>query len=95
MTRQNQAVADEVVQYYGADWYTRIACADEDPEAFVSSHTMSAAEVRYAKGICSGCCVRDKCLEFALEHDTQGVYGGRSDDERRSLKRRNDRNRRS
>jgi hypothetical protein len=38
-----------------------------------------------AKAVCRRCPVRSPCLEFALEHDVSGVWGGTSERQRRQL----------
>ncbi|MFV0285479.1 MAG: WhiB family transcriptional regulator, partial [Demequina sp.] len=49
-----------------------------------------------AKAVCTTCEVRDTCLQWALVHNQDsGVWGGHSEDERRSLMRRADRSRRA
>jgi WhiB family transcriptional regulator, redox-sensing transcriptional regulator len=71
-------------------WLDRAACRDQDPERFFpeSGEQVKAAE---AKAICSGCQVRDQCLELAvkaaggLDHD-HGVFGGTLPTERSRLR---------
>ena len=79
-----------------ADWRARSACLDENPELFfpVGTTGPAAAQVDEAKRICGGCEVRSECLAWALEENQDhGVWGGLSEDERRSLRRRNARTR--
>lgn len=75
----------------GGEW-RNAACLDEDPELFfpVGNTGPAVLQAEEAKQVCRRCEVREKCLEWALEagHD-HGVWGGMSEDERRSLKRRN------
>jgi WhiB family redox-sensing transcriptional regulator len=74
-----------------ADWRSRSACLDENPELFFPVGTTGPAvtQVDEAKRICGGCEVRAQCLEWALqENQDHGVWGGLSEDERRSLRRR-------
>jgi len=40
-----------------------------------------------AKAICNRCPVRLECLEFAIDSDERGIWGGLSDAERASLRR--------
>jgi WhiB family redox-sensing transcriptional regulator len=43
---------------------------------------------RRAKEICAGCEVREECLEFAIVSGEKfGIWGGKSERERRSLRR--------
>src|ERR1700744_1014003 len=67
------------------DWTTRAACKGTDPdELFVQG----AAQNR-AKLICRGCPVRTECLADALDNGIEfGVWGGRTERERRALLRR-------
>ncbi len=78
-----------IADYLGhtpADWTTRAACAETDPEAFYPEKGGSTAA---AKAVCAGCPVRAACLAEALGHrERHGVWGGLSEPERRALLRR-------
>ena len=71
-------------------WLDRAACRDLDPERFFleSGEQAKAAE---AKAICSGCQVRDHCLDLAvkaaggIDHD-HGIFGGTLPAERSPLR---------
>ena len=53
-------------------------------------------QIEQAKSICRQCSVSAQCLEYAIkENQDTGVWGGLSEDERRSLKRRYARARRA
>lgn len=66
-------------------WQERALCAQTDPEAFFPE---KGGSTREAKRICTGCEVRDACLDYALAHDERfGIWGGLSERERRRLKR--------
>ena len=76
------------------DWRHRAACRDEDPELFFPVGTGGPAllQIAEAKSVCHGCTVASSCLTWALESGQDaGVWGGMSEDERRALKRRNNR----
>jgi WhiB family transcriptional regulator, redox-sensing transcriptional regulator len=67
------------------EWQERALCAQTDPEAFFPE---KGGSTREAKKICLSCDVRDRCLEYALQHDERfGIWGGLSERERRRLKR--------
>lgn len=73
------------------DWRTRAACRDKDPELFfpVGNTGLSYQQIEEAKLVCRSCKVSDSCLRCALEtNQDYGVWGGLSEEERRSLKRR-------
>ena len=54
--------------------------------AVYEMHAQSG-RTREAKRICTGCPVRDECLEYALANDERfGIWGGLSERERRRLK---------
>jgi WhiB family redox-sensing transcriptional regulator len=79
------------------DWRTRAACSSEDPELFFPIGTTGPAveQVEAAKRVCAGCAVREDCLEFALASNQEaGIWGGLTEDERRTLKRARQRRRR-
>jgi WhiB family redox-sensing transcriptional regulator len=78
-------------------WRDNAACLDEDPELFFASGSTGPAlrQIAEAKAVCRGCEVVDTCLRWAVEaRQETGVWGGLSEDERRTLKRRNARARR-
>ena len=78
-------------------WRNRAACLDQDPELFfpIGSTGLALVQVEEAKVICRRCKVIDSCLTLAIESGRDdGVFGGMSQDERRSLKRRTARARR-
>lgn len=79
------------------DWRQRAACLDEDPELFfpVGSTGPALDQLERAKQVCHGCEVIEACLEWALAtNQDAGVWGGLSEDERRSLRRSRQRRRR-
>jgi len=73
-------------------WRNRAACLDVNPELFFPIGHADPAfhQINNAKVICRRCEVADTCLRWAM-HSQQddGVWGGLSVDERRTLKRRN------
>lgn len=72
------------------DWRHRAACTEVDPELFFPIGTTGPAlmQVEDAKAVCRRCDVSDNCLQWALDNGQDaGVWGGMSEDERRSLKR--------
>ncbi|AHU90322.1 WhiB family transcriptional regulator [Trueperella pyogenes] len=79
------------------DWRHRAECLNEDPELFfpIGSSGPAMAQVERAKAVCSRCDVQETCLKWALDNNQDaGVWGGMSEDERRTLKRRTARVRR-
>ena len=80
------------------DWRHRAACLTEDPELFfpIGNSGPAIAQVEQAKRVWNRCAVQDICLKWALDTGQDaGVWGGLSEEERRSLKRRTARARRS
>ena len=72
-------------------WRNRATCLGEDPELFfpIGNAGPALVQIEEAKAICCRCQVVDTCLRWAMESGADtGVWGGLSDDERRSLKRR-------
>ena len=67
-------------------WQSDALCAQTDPEAFFPE---KGGSTRDAKKICTGCEVRNQCLEYALGNDERfGIWGGLSERERRKLRKR-------
>lgn len=69
---------------------TGTPCADVDPELFFPAKGGSATK---AKQVCNGtgrgdaCPILAKCLEWALQHEKEGVWGGTSPEERDKIRR--------
>lgn len=75
-------------------WYHYAACQAKDPELFFPIGTGRPAllQLEEAKRVCTRCPVQSLCLEWAiLARIDYGVWGGLSEDERRTLERRNSR----
>ncbi|MGH8885081.1 MAG: WhiB family transcriptional regulator [Egibacteraceae bacterium] len=72
------------------DWRDKAACLDEDPELFFPIGTTGRAldQIEEAKAVCAQCPVIQECLEWALDtKQDAGVWGGKSEEERRTLRR--------
>jgi WhiB family transcriptional regulator, redox-sensing transcriptional regulator len=81
-----------------ANWRHRAECRQLDPELFFPVGTNHAAnlQTRAAKAVCGHCAVRAECLEWAMSSGQEsGVWGGRSESERKALKRQSARRRRA
>lgn len=73
-------------------WRNRSACLDEEPELFfpIGNSEPAALQTKAAKAVCLRCEVVEICLKWAVDaHQDAGVWGAMSEDDRRSLKRRN------
>lgn len=80
------------------DWRSEAACLNVDPELFfpIGNTGPAVAQVAEAKAVCRECSVESECLQWALANNQDsGVWGGLSEEERRSLKRRAARARRA
>jgi len=67
-------------------WKTEGLCQEVDPDLFfpeIGARTTAAD----AKSICVACHVRLKCLEFALSHGEQGIWGGMTERQRKAIRR--------
>ncbi len=68
------------------EWMPRGKCRDLAPDTFFPSDGLG---VQVAQRICAECPVTEECLEYALVNRIDhGVWGGRSERERRRLQRR-------
>jgi WhiB family redox-sensing transcriptional regulator len=80
--RNTQAVSERSL------WQRSAACRGTGPRIFFPTGTPKLARVdeEQAKALCASCCVRLRCLAFAIEHDEgYGVWGGLNPEERRAL----------
>ncbi len=72
-----------------ANWRDDAACHQADPDLFFPVGTAGPAlrQIREAKRICEACRARTACLAWALEHAVaSGVWGGTTEEERRSMR---------
>ncbi|MFQ6144465.1 WhiB family transcriptional regulator [Streptomyces seoulensis] len=71
-------------------WQADAACLCEDPELFfpVGEAGPALRQVEEAKAVCRRCPVLSQCLDWAVAHGVLGVWGGLTDDERRTVSRR-------
>lgn len=79
-------------------WRSEAACLGHNPELFfpIGESGPAVQQIRDAKAICATCPVRTPCLDWAMEAGADhGVWGGLSEAERKSWRRRNARGRRS
>lgn len=70
----------------GREWMRRGLCASGayDPDMF-----FDALREELACRVCDKCPVRDRCLQYAVEeHESYGVWGGKTPAERVTLTRR-------
>jgi WhiB family transcriptional regulator, redox-sensing transcriptional regulator len=78
------------------DWRVKSACRDVDPEIFFAPDgehegiNRTRREQR-AKNVCWECPVSGNCLNWALERNEMGIWGGMTEGERKSVKRRGSR----
>ncbi|MFZ9628254.1 MAG: WhiB family transcriptional regulator [Ilumatobacteraceae bacterium] len=72
-------------------WRREAICRDTDPELFFPVGTTGQAllQIDRAKEVCGECPVQTDCLQYALEtNQDAGIWGGTSEEERRSIRRR-------
>lgn len=85
---------------YEGDWRNGAACKKVDPELFFPVGNVKSGpgleQVDRAKAVCRGCTVQGECLIYAIEHNQDsGIWGGLTEDERREIKRRANREQRA
>jgi len=69
-------------------WMSLGACRGEDPELFFPAAAASTArdQMTAAKAVCQRCSVRGTCLSYAVTTAQDGIWGGTTEQERRSLR---------
>lgn len=84
-------------------WQDSAACRGEDLSVFFPVASRPAGRKPQAelpepidpyadaRALCAGCPVMQECLESALATRAEGFWGGKDDDERKSLRRRRQR----
>lgn len=71
-------------------WRDEAACRGMDTESFfpVGGTGPALEQAEQAKAVCAGCPVSAQCLEWALAtRQGAGIWGGKTEDERRTLRR--------
>jgi WhiB family redox-sensing transcriptional regulator len=71
------------------DWRDHAACREMDPDLFFPIGTAgeSVVQIDEAREVCRTCPVCGPCLRWALDSGSAGVWGGTTEDERRTLRR--------
>ena len=67
-----------------SSWRSRGACRNIDPDTFFPP-AHNGPQVTRAKAVCAVCAVRDRCLDEALQRIPEGIAGGLTATERRTL----------
>ena len=63
-------------------------CAQTDPELFFPESSVIALKVKgVVREICGNCEFRLECLEYAIDNNLLGIWGGLLETERRRIKR--------
>jgi len=63
-------------------------CAQTDPDLFFPDNAGEATKIKSTiKMICGSCDFQTDCLEYALDNDVLGIWGGVLESERRRLRR--------
>jgi WhiB family redox-sensing transcriptional regulator len=91
LARRRRAVPPVMPTVRSAAWMSRGACRQADPELFFPVATVrgpGARQVEAAKAVCAPCAVRAKCLSYALDAMPEGIWGGTTLEERRTVRRR-------
>lgn len=64
-------------------WMRQAACAGMDLRLFFLDPGMSSAPARAA---CAGCPVRVQCQSWGLAHESYGIWGGLTEEDRRRVR---------
>lgn len=76
------------------NWRQQAACRDQNLNIFFPVGTTGQTE--QAKAVCARCPVAEACLEWALNtNQDAGIWGGTTEDERRTLRRNRQRKRKT
>lgn len=62
-------------------------CSTADPEVFFPDRGSNGNNVKMAKRVCANCTYIVECLEWAIVHKENGVWGGTSESERKAIRR--------
>jgi WhiB family redox-sensing transcriptional regulator len=62
-------------------------CAQSDPDSFFPEKHTNTHEAKAAIRVCHNCHFKEPCLEYALKEDVWGIWGGKTERQRRFMKR--------
>lgn len=66
--------------------FSRANCIGTDPEAFFAIAGLST-ELMAAKRVCDACEIKSECAEWAILHESDGLWGGLMPQERQKIRR--------
>jgi WhiB family redox-sensing transcriptional regulator len=79
-----ETTGNVVLTFRIPEWMGRGLCTEVgDTDLFFPDGGVSQDALK----ICAACEVTGECLAFALEHDERGIWGARSEADRRRMKR--------
>lgn len=64
-------------------WYEGAACAGMNPNLFFPDFDSLVEEKAIIT--CGSCIIRERCLQWAIDNDEWGVWGGLTETDRRNL----------
>lgn len=67
------------------EWLGHVACTPDDAELFHPVGLGVPADIQLALAICASCPVKQECLDWALDHVEDGIWGGLQASERRRI----------
>lgn len=62
------------------------SCAEISGDFFFPENRTYTAENKMAMKICQSCVVQKECLEYALHHSVSGIWGGKTDRDRTTMR---------
>jgi len=70
------------------DWKEQAACAGYPNSLFFPGPETTERNIERAQGVCAVCPVAKECLQYAFEtNQRSGIWGGTTEDQRKSLRR--------
>jgi WhiB family redox-sensing transcriptional regulator len=66
--------------------YEKPLCSEVGGDFWFPEQNGIAVELQMAKKICSSCTHKTECLEWALDNEDFGIWGGTTNLERRKIK---------
>lgn len=62
--------------------------AEKSGDSYSRSYVKGRENTILAKSICGECEVSEECLQYSLLHEPHGIWGGKTERERKTLRRR-------
>jgi WhiB family redox-sensing transcriptional regulator len=70
----------------GPWWYEEPACAEVGSDFWFPDKAEDSREIQMAKRLCHSCTHKEECLEWGINNEAFGIWGGLTSKERQRIR---------